>query len=103
MRFGWAIWRLVVPAFFMLPAAAHATLNGPAGAACSGTMSNGQTYSGVQSWTTHNGTGYWSCATAGTRGFSNPQSERNAPPRSNPDVEIRGSRGERVTVKHASR
>lgn len=103
MRSVWPIWRLAAPAILMFPAAAHAVLNGPAGAACSGTMSNGQSYSGVQSWTTHNGTGYWSCATSGTRGFSNPQSERNASPPTKSDLEIRGSKGERVTIKHASR
>ena len=55
-------------------------------------------YSGVQSWTTHSGSGYWSCATSGTKGFSNPQTERSSAPRTSPDVEIRGSKGERVTV-----
>ena len=103
MRSLWSIWRLAVPAFFMVPAAAHAVLNGPAGASCGGTTSNGQSYSGVQSWTTHNGTGYWSCATSGTRGFSNPQSERNTSPPTKSDVEIRGSKGERVTIKRAFR
>lgn len=98
-----SIWRFAVPALFMLPAAAHAVLNGPAGASCGGTTSNGQSYSGVQSWTTHNGRGYWSCATSGTSGFSNPQTERNASPRTKSEVEIRGSKGERVTIKHASR
>ena len=96
-----SICRLVVPALLILPAAAHATFNGPAGAACSGTMSNGQSYSGVQSWTTHNGSGYWSCATIGTRGFSNPQTERSAAPRAHRDVKTRGSKGEQLIIKHA--
>jgi hypothetical protein len=95
-----SIFRLIAPALFFLPAAAYASFNGPAGAACSGTMSSGQSYSGVQSWTTHNGSGYWSCATVGTRGFSNPQSERSSPPR--PDVETRGSKGERLLIKYPS-
>jgi hypothetical protein len=70
-----SIFRLVAPALLILPAAAQATFNGPAGAACSGTMSNGQSYSGVQS-------------------------ERSVPPR--PDVETRGSKGERLLIKYPS-
>ena len=98
MKFVWSICRLLVPALLIIPTAAHAAWNGPAGAPCSGTMSNGQNYSGVQSWTTHSGSGYWSCATSGTKGFSNPQTERSSAPRTNPDVERRGSKGERVIV-----
>lgn len=92
MRSIWSCCRLAAPALLILPAAAHATFNGPAGAACSGTMSNGQSYSGVQTWTTHNGSGYWSCATIGTRGFSNPQSERKAAPHTVSKAKTRGSK-----------
>ena len=47
------------------------TWTGPAGAECK-TM-NGDV--GKQSWTTHNGRGYWTCCLAGTSCNRNPKSE----------------------------
>jgi hypothetical protein len=53
---------------------------GPAGETCK--TANGD--EGKQSWTTHNGRGYWTCCLPGTSCNRNPKSELSINPR--PDM-----------------